>query len=308
MTEIVAIHNDVWQVGLLPTTGGSVAYGRVRIGDAWVDVLRPTPAQSLADAWASASFPLVPWSNRIRAGVFDWAGQTHRLRVNFADGTAIHGTALEFPWTVVEQSDTAVVMEFSCGAVAGVNWPWAFTTRFGYALEGDRFTWHMSITNDDAVAFPAGFGHHPYFVRELGVGSPVRLQLNCDSVYPAVGCLPTGDAQPVDARVDFRQLRPLGEEFVDDCFAGRSSSTLATLDYADAVTVAIEADALLEHAVVYIPQGEEFFAVEPVSNVNDGFNRADAGASGTGVFVVEPGQTCSASFALIAQPHEAPRT
>src|SRR5660398_138800 len=101
MTDIVTLENDHWQVGLIPATGGSVAFGRVRVGGEWVDVLRPTPAESLADVWSTASFPLVPWSNRIRDAVFSWAGKDYQLRVNFEDGTAIHGTGIEFPWSVV---------------------------------------------------------------------------------------------------------------------------------------------------------------------------------------------------------------
>lgn len=303
MAKTVAIENDQWQVGFAPTSGGAVAYGRVRVGDQWVDVLRPTPEDKLDDAWSNASFPLVPWSNRIRDGVFTWAGRDHHLRVNFPDGTAIHGTGLEFPWTVTEHTATSLVLEFHSRDVVGVNFPWAFSARFAYELDGERFTWHMAVTNDANETFPAGLGHHPYFLRELGVGGGAELQLNCTEAYPAVGCLPTGAPQEVEGRLDFRHQRPLGEEFVDDCFTGRTSSTLATIDYPGALSLDIEAGALLEHAVVYIPQGEPFFAVEAVSNANDGFNLEAAGAEGTGVFLVQPGETRSTSFTLIAQPH-----
>lgn len=303
MTHIVVIENDLWQIGLVPSTGGSVAFGRVRLGGTWVDVLRPTPDDKLTDVWQTASFPLVPWSNRVAEGLFSFGGKNHQLRVNFADGTAIHGTGIEFPWDVVESSPTAVTLEFDSRKFAGVNWPWHFTSRFGYALEGDRFVWHMAVTNVDTEPFPAGLGHHPYFEREIGVGGAAQLQLNCGQVYPAVGCIPTGPAQDLDARVDFRQLRPLGTEFVDDCWTARSSSTIATVEYPGALTLDVEAGALLEHAVVYIPQGETIFALEAVTNANNGFNLEAQGASGTGVFVLQPGETKETSFTLVAQPH-----
>lgn len=302
MVDIVAIENGSWQVGLVPTSGGSVAYGRVRVGGEWVDVLRPTPADKLGDAWSTGSFPLVPWSNRIRDGLFTWAGREHQLRINFGDGTAIHGTGIEFPWTVAAQTATSVTLEFRSRDAVGANWPWAFTARFTYELDDERFTWHMEVTNDANETFPAGLGHHPYFVRDLGVGGGAELQLNCATAYPAEGCLPTGAPVEVAGRLDFRQQRPLGDAFVDDCFTARTSSTLASIEYPGAVSIDIEAGALLEHAVVYIPQGEPFFAVEPVSNANDGFNLEAAGADGTGVFLVQPGETRSSSFTLVAQP------
>jgi aldose 1-epimerase len=308
MTDIVVLENGHWQVGLLPTTGGSVAFGRVAVGGEWVDVLRPTPEDSLADVWSTASFPLVPWSNRIRDGAFTWAGKDYQLRVNFADGTAIHGTGIEFPWSVVAQTSTSVTLEFASRGVYGVNFPWPFTARFTYELNAERFTWAMEITNDAHETFPAGLGHHPYFVRELTTPSvtasePTRLQVNCLTSYPVEGCLPTGPVREVSGRLDFREIKPLGAEFMDACYTARTSSTLATINYPGALTVDIEAGALLEHAVVYLPVGVPFFAVEPVTNANDGFNLEAASAEGSGVFWVQPGETRSTAFTLVAQPH-----
>jgi aldose 1-epimerase len=42
--------------------------------------------------------------------------------------------------------------------------------------------------------------------------------------------------------------------------------------------------------VVYVPPGQDFFCVEPVSHVNDGFNLLDRGVAQTGVRILEPGE------------------
>ena len=97
-----------------------------------------------------------------------------------------------------------------------------------------------------------------------------------------------GPAGALPPHLDFRELRALGTAFVDDCFTGRTSPTLATIEYPGALTVRMEADELYSHAVVYIPEGKPFFAVEPVTNVNDGFTLEAAGQHGTGVFLVQP--------------------
>lgn len=302
MTQIITIENEHWQVGLVPATGGSVAYGRVRVGNAWVDVMRPTPAEDLAVAANTASYPLMPWSNRIREGTLHWAGRTYQLRVNFPDGTAIHGAAKDYPWTVVEQSAERAVLEFSSRAVYGVNWPWTFDARVTFALDGDRFTWTYAVTNTDHETFPAGFGHHPYFVRSIGDGPDAVLQVNCDLAYELVECLPSGAAGAIRPDADFRSARPVGQAFVDDCYTGRTSPTLATVEWPGTVRLTVDADDLLGHAVVYIPPGEEFFALEPVSNANDAFNLEAAGIHSAGLFLVQPGQTTSASFSLTASP------
>ena len=302
MTDILELANDHWQVGLLPSTGGSVAYGRTRVGGEWHDVLRPTPQESLGVVPDTASYPLVRWSNRIAGGKLRWAGKTYQLRVNHADGTAIHGTASEYPWIVAEHSPTHAVLEFASRDVYGVNFPWTFTARFTYRLDGDRFTWTYGLTNTDHETFPAGFGHHPYFQRSVAGSPTAHLQLNTEQAYAAQGCIPFGEAGEIRPDADFRASRVIGGAFVDDCYTARSSDTLATITWPGVLDVDIEADAALSHAVVYIPEGQPFFAVEPVSNANDAFNLAERGIHSANLLLVQPGQSVSASFSLIAKP------
>jgi len=245
---------------------------------------------------------LVPWSNRIRDGKLKWAGRQYQLRVNHGDGTAIHGTGSEYPWTVVESSATHAVLEFTSREVYGVNFPWTFTARFTYRLDGPNFTWTYGLTNTDHETFPAGFGHHPYFERSVAGSPTAHLQLNVDKAYEAEECLPFGEAGDIRPDADFRASREIGGAFVDDCYTGRTSPTLATITWPSVLELDVVADGLLGHLVVYIPEGKTFFAVEPVSNANDAFSLADRGIHSTGLLIVQPGQTVSASFSLLAKP------
>jgi len=306
MPEILTIQNAHWRVGLVPATGGSVAFGQVNIGGEWVDVLRPTPEADLERAADTASYPLVPWSNRVRGGKLEWNGRVYQLRVNFPDGTAIHGTGWEYPWTVVEHTATSLVVEFVSKEVYGVNWPWPFTARYEYVLDGERFTWNMAITNTSHETFPAGLGHHPYFQRQLvgangPLGESAQLQVNCEKAYALTHCLPDAAAGDIPARADFRQIRPLGEEFVDDCFTGRTSTTACVIEWPGALALDVEAGALLEHVVIYIPQGQSFFACENITNCNDAFHLEAKGEPGTGLFLVQPQETQSTSFTYVAR-------
>ena len=62
--------------------------------------------------------------------------------------------------------------------------------------------------------------------------------------------------------------------------------------------VAYTADESYGHVVVYIPVGKPFFAVEPVTNANDGFNLLAKAWRARGIFVLEPGQAGAATFRL----------
>ena len=63
----------------------------------------------------------------------------------------------------------------------------------------------------------------------------------------------------------------------------------------------MEASAQLRHVIVYSPEGEPFFAIEPVSHANDGFNLLAAGQPGTGVVVLAAGESLEASFSLCVE-------
>src|SRR5262245_25928935 len=102
MTTPHILENDIWQVGLLPPTGMSTAFGRIRRGGTFVDFMRPTPEGAYTKPSDCASYLLVPWSNRVNDGRFTFRGREHRLRVNAADGSAIHGIAREYPWEVAQ--------------------------------------------------------------------------------------------------------------------------------------------------------------------------------------------------------------
>src|SRR5690554_4769871 len=112
MTNLVDLANDHWRVRLNPHQGGTAIEGQAAMGDQWYHVLRPTPESAIHLPADTASYPLVPWSNRIRDGVLTWNGRDHQLRINFPDGTAIHGTGMEFPWQVSKVTEDDAVFTF----------------------------------------------------------------------------------------------------------------------------------------------------------------------------------------------------
>lgn len=304
--DILTLENGRWSVGLVPDNGGCVAWGRVNIDGDWVDVLRPTPTDRLGEWWFAASYPLIPWSNRIRHGELLWKGKAYQLRRWGTEDFAMHGTAVEFPWTVVERGTDHALLEFDSREFYGVNFPWSFLTRALFSLDGSRFTVRLSIENVDRVPFPAGMGHHPYFVRSISptdesAGEEARLQVNCERGYVLENCMPSAPAGPLPPPIDFRGMRSLGSDLIDDCLTDRTSPIAATIEYPGTLSIDLEAGDLLTHVVVYVPVGEPYFAVEPVTNANDAFTLDALGVPGVGVFSVEPGETKTTEFTLVAR-------
>jgi aldose 1-epimerase len=301
-SQVLTLRSDVWEVGVLPATGASLAFGRILVDGSWVDLLRPTRRTVRGNPEKCASFPLIPWSNRIRDGVLSFRGRTWQLAHNAADGNAIHGAVLGFTWHVLDRTPSSVDLTLDTTALTGVNFPWHFRSHVRYALTGSTLTVTTTIENVDSQPFPAGFGHHPYFQRRLGApgaGADAVLQIPAESGYELDRCIAVGPAGAIPARADYRSPRPIGTAFVDDVLTARRSGEPILIRYpGQGVGVRLDADDAYEHLVVYVPRGRAYFAVEPVTNVNGGFSLYDAGVPGTGVFVLEPGQSRSASFTI----------
>jgi len=301
---VITLENEVWRVGVVPEAGASLTFGQIAGDGVWHDLLRPTPAALTGVPDECSSYVLVPWSNRVRDGVLRFRGQEYRLRVNCPDGTAIHGTAKDFPWTVRAADATTVTMTYRSADFVGVSFPWRFSAEVSYRLDGPRLVIETAVRNDDEVPFPAGFGHHPYFRRTLtGPTDEALLEVPCEEHLPLDACLPAGRPVPVPPVVDFRRLRPLGDAHVDDCLVGWDPSRPIRLRYpVSGRELTMVADGPYHTVVVYVPTGKPFFAVEPVTNANDGFNLLEAGLAESGLVVLEPGEelTASATLAVVA--------
>jgi aldose 1-epimerase len=298
--EVVTLRSDAWELDVLPGTGASIAAGRIRTATGWVDLLRPT-RPDLRTSWGHcASFPLVPWSNRVRDGVLPFRGRTWQLARTAEDGTAIHGAGAVYPWSVVDRSTDRVVLDLDSAALVGVNFPWRFRSRIEYTLDGPALHVRTTVENADHEPFPAGFGHHPYFRRFLaaptGEEGPL-LHVPAARGYTLDRAIATGPAGDVPARADYRTARPVGTAFVDDVLTGLDPDLLARITYPEAA-VTITADPVYSHAVVYAPRRRPYLAVEPVTHVNGGFALHEAGVPGTGVLVLSPGESVSGTFTV----------
>jgi aldose 1-epimerase len=300
MPDLITLQNDHWQAGILPGTGASIAFGRVWKDGAWLDLLRPTAEADYGNSSKCASFLMLPWCNRIKDGLLRFDGQTYPLRTTKDDGTARHGDVRGRAWKIESQTATAIHMSLRSVDFPDMNWPFAFEAEVAYALDEADFVWTVSLKNVDQRPIPAGFGHHPYFIRPAG-DEPL-LTVPCDTQFELVDFMAVAAPVPAQSAVDFRAPRLIGAEAINHVLSGRTSAVAGRLQYpAAGVRLSIKADALFEQVIIYTPPGEEAVAVEPMTNVNDGFNLYAAGIPGSGVFVLEPGETRTGTVRLTVE-------
>jgi len=292
-------------VEISPSVGGSIARFYSVLDRAStasrVDWLRPASDAALAsrDTLAMASFPLVPFCNRIRNGSASFAGREIRFPPNHPAMDAphpLHGIGWQRPWKVVSNEQTQATLALE--VVASEAWPWRFSATQHLALTERRLEVVLTLTNEDTADMPAGIGHHPYFPHLPGT----RLTSATAAMWEAdAEVMPTTLA--VTEAVDkLRNGVTVAELALDNNFVGWEHEALVEWpadNAGPARSLSMEAEEPLDYFVLYCPRGFDHFCAEPVSQCTDAINLSPRyGRGAVGGASLAPGETLRARFTL----------
>jgi aldose 1-epimerase len=271
------LHAGALRLALRPDLGGCIA-------GLWhrdTPILRSTAPGALDSARLAASFPLVPYSNRLGYRRFRWKGQDHTTSPNFGDSPhSVHGIGWMRPWDVAAHS--AIDLALALRHDGDGHWPFPFEARQHFALTPDTLVAQIAVTNTGDVAQPVGLGWHPYFPKR----ARSRLHIDCSDRWDSDAAqLPVRKvAQPgIDADVAHLDF--------DNAFEGWKGPARIRDE-----KCALQLRSSLPYLVVYTPRDKDYFCVEPVSHVANAIHMADPGAHG--LKTLQPGETFEASMTL----------
>jgi len=292
-TPPINLRCNTLSLELDPQKGGRI--NRLTLDDSegkTADILHP-------DDKIGASFVMAPWTNRIENARFTFRGTEHAIGPNHPDGTAIHGTARELPWTVSDRTPVSARLTLDTRAVplgASTSFPFHYGASQRFELGDDSLAIDLSITNLGDQPMPAGCGQHPYFSRTLFKSNDLlTIKAPVTGHYPSEHQIPTGE--PTD---DYfcRALRD-GDSFIGSELDGVFTMGDAPIELhwsKSDVRLRIECSESLRHLVVFTPLAAPFVCVEPTTMVNNGFNAKDPARYG--VRTLEPGETLESSITL----------
>jgi aldose 1-epimerase len=283
-TETLTLTHGAARCDILPQVGGSIGAWSVN----GQEMLRAASEAGITarNPYTTAGFPLVPYSNRIGQGIFEWRGKLMALARNFPpEPHAIHGVGFERPWQVQTRGKDSALLRLTHRPDAA--WPWAFEARQRITLSDDSLILEFDAVNLESQAVPLAFGHHPYFPC-----SGAHLTFHAQGVW-LVGDdgLPCELAKPA-GQYDFSKGMAVENADIDHCFTGWNGSAIVT--WPDKMqALAIVGSRELSSAVVCIRRGLDAFCFEPVAHVNNALNRADRESS---MPVIAPGESFEASI------------
>lgn len=306
--KLVVLESGELRLTLAPEVGGSIASFRRQWNEngSWreTDWLRPATSEAIAacDPQGMASFPLVPFCNRLRNGRATFEGREIRFPPNHPKKFSphpLHGVGWLQPWQVISSSMAEATLGLDVPATEA--WPWRYSAQQHFDLGPRELALRISITNADTAAMPAGIGHHPYFPHPAGT----RLRSQTSAMWMTDAEVMPISLETNDTVEKLRQGVLLSELDLDNNFVGWART--AQIDWpADAQGPArglrIEAQAPLNYFVLYCPEGYDYFCAEPVSQCTDWLNLLP-GTPGeqVGGHRVEPGQSLEVRFTLKPQ-------
>ncbi|MGL6070244.1 aldose 1-epimerase [Craterilacuibacter sp.] len=256
------------EADLAPALGGGLAGMRID----GVPVLRPWNGDETVRRMAS--YPLVPYSNRIARGRFDFGGKAQALRLNFGDHPhPLHGLGWQREWTLEQTSDASAVMRLAHRPEQNEaeDWPWAFDATQTFSLTGSSLTVTLAYHNLADTIVPVGLGWHPFFPRTLN-GQDATLEFSADGVWMMDEQALPASLDAIPAKWNYQQARPLGQPGLDNCFAMWHGEARIAWP-GSGMAIRMSASEELGHLVVFTPASPaDFFAVEPVSHANNAIN------------------------------------
>lgn len=275
------------------TAGGRVLALTWRAYGESIALLRPAVPNS-GGGLDAASFPLVPFGNRVRGNRFGLDGRSHALTPNTAaDKHYLRGDGWISEWTVRHRAPDTVELGLT-HAASGT--PYAYGARQRFAIRDERFEVTLAVTNEAPIRLPYGLGWHPYFPltpRTTLLAPFARFWTEVEDWLP-------GAPVEIPADLDFREPRPLPDRWVNNGLEGWSGA--AEIVWPERGTrLRIDAGPLFRHAMLFIADrsfdpgfARDYFCFEPMSHLANGHNLPGFGD----LALLEPGQTLEGRIVL----------
>lgn len=267
--EPITVENSGALLQLVPALGGGIARLDVRTatGD-WLPVLRPWHGRAEDGPFELGCNVLVPFSNRISGGGFEYEGAFHPLPANLAgEPFPIHGDGFQRHWHLRARTDETVELE--CDGATG---PVRYRAWQVFTLGIDKLVVELKVQNLSEQKLPFGVGFHPWFPRT----PDTRLQFHSTEVWLEDKDHLSAGRQEIGGipEWDFGNSRALPDSWINNAFGGWTGDALV-MQGEGAVSVRISASDNLGYALVFSPGSKaDFFCFEPVSHPVDAHNLA----------------------------------
>ncbi|MDB5539528.1 MAG: Aldose epimerase [Devosia sp.] len=274
-------------VDLAPAIGGSIASFRID----GIDVMRPLSDanRSAGNVLGVASFPMIPFANRIGNNAFEFEGRRYTFEANNPPEIYhVHGTAWHRSWVAEQAGPSGAVLTLEVADPA----LYSYSAEQRFTLTDAGLELATSVTNTGTRTMPFGFGHHPWFDRDRD--TTVQFGATTLHLNEPEGMIGQRIGLPPD--VSFNTAQPLPKYWRCTDYGGWDGSATVTFPSRGA-GITIKGEAPYGHIMFYADPAESFFCVEPQTNASGAFNRPEGfGDPQDGIIVLAPGESTTGTL------------
>jgi len=285
----IHLSNLIAKVEIAPSLGGAILAYDSKINGRFLPILRHT--NKTKTVGQSSCFPLVPYSNRIREGQF--IAQEKKITLplnNLPEKHSIHGHGWQLPWDIIHQTDSSLTLQYHYRAA---EWPYSYSAKQVFTLKDNALNMTLSVINTSNNQMPAGLGLHPYF----SLTNRTFIQCSVDKMWAIDDeCMPTTLVSAPENIKNSKGLSIAGSD-LDNVFTGFTGK--ATISWPEwQVKANVTTSSNCKFMVVYSPEGEDYFCLEPVTHCTDAINMANKGLNNTGIHYLNPQETMTVSMQI----------
>jgi aldose 1-epimerase len=291
-SDVLTLSSPSLELLLSPSIGGAISRLAYRGAGGPRPILREshTPLENVLEA---ASFPLVPFVNRVRGGSFSFRGRTVSLTPNMAgDPSPLHGQAWLNPWTVEQSGEASAILSYRHEPG---EWPWVYEARQEFRLDGGVLDVGLACRNTSDEPMPCGLGQHPYFPCT----PRTRLQTQVTHAWTIDEQVLPVEKVPASDHYDLSDRLICGQE-LDNGFAGWSGRAL--MDDPEWPYDLELSSPQARFFQIYSPTSGLFFVAEPVSHANAALNAPEAEWAELGLRILGPGEEMRLDMRLEVRP------
>ncbi len=272
-------HPVVWlrhagqHLGLVPSLGGSVAAWQFDRPQGRLDLWRPWDGKTI-DLYQTASFAMVPWSNRISGGGFTHKGQFHAMRPNRAgEPYPIHGDGWLQPWQISQPAADTLVMTLTSHRFDGN--PYDYEAEQTFRLVEGGLDQRVQVRHLGTEPLPYGLGVHPWFPRTPAtrITAPVQGVWLCGD-----DPLPLAHTRSFPQGWNLNEGAPANGPLIDNGYTGWGGQASITWPELGLQLTASMPDfgqdggAAQHFCLIYRPPQGPAFCFEPITQPIDAFH------------------------------------
>jgi aldose 1-epimerase len=271
-------------LSLAPNIGGGiVSFECCAVSGGNIPIFRPSDPAGNSPT-SLASFPLVPFVNRVRGGAFSFRGRRVTLAQNMPpDPSPLHGQGWLHPWRVERLAADHAELVYRHSAD---EWPWAYEAHQTFDLDEDGLSLVLTCTNLSGEPMPCGLGQHPYFPCTPAT----RLDTGVETVWTIDEHVLPIEQVAASGRYDLRDRLVCGQG-LDHGFGGWNGRSIISDPELPFRIVMSSPDA--HFFQLYSPASGGLFVAEPVTHANAAMNAPEAEWAELGMRVLEPGGSMS---------------